>query len=138
MQTPGRFPTPPPLGLGPPYFRPEEVELCYQAACKGDLEEVKKQAQRLLHDPRPFSEPQKPHPAWLYESLSIAIHTRNIEIVRFLLDENVASEHLPAEAAVRGRAYEVLELLLQYGWDINQPRGRNETPLLRYAFCSLL
>jgi hypothetical protein len=138
MQTPQRIRTPSPIGLGPPFFRPEEVELCYQAACRGDLEEVKKQALCLLHHPRPVSEPEKPHPAWLYRSLSIAIREQNIEIVRFLLDENVADGDLPAELAVRGRAWEVLELLLQYGWDINQPRGRNEPPVLRYALCSLL
>jgi hypothetical protein len=57
----------------PRYERPEEVELFYQTACMGDLEEVKKQVQRLLHDPGPSSEPEKPHPACFFGSLAIAI-----------------------------------------------------------------
>lgn len=124
------------MGTGIPFYRPEEVELCYQATCKGDVNEVKKLAQRLFHDPRPLSEPQKPHPAWIFKSLAIAIQERNIEIVRILLEENVADGNFlaPAEIAVRARACEVLELLLQYGWDINQPSRRNEPPLLRYPY----
>jgi len=134
MQTPlAIFPTPPHVLLEPTvtYFRPEEVDLCYQAACRGDLDEVKKQAHQLLHEARPLSEPEKPHPAWLYSSLSTSIEKQNVEIVRFLLDENVVGEDFPADVAVYARAFSVLNLFLQYGWDINQPRGRNETPLLR-------
>ncbi|KAF2810562.1 ankyrin [Mytilinidion resinicola] len=105
------------------------------AACKGDLEEVKKQVQRLLHDPRP-PEPQPPQPKWLAQSLLIAMQKPNIEMVQFLLDENVADPHSVAEAAVRGRGWEVLELFLQYGWDINRPQGRNEPPLLSIPLCT--
>jgi hypothetical protein len=63
----------------------------------------------------------------------MAMQMQNIEMVRFLLDENVADSNLMAEAAVRGRTWEVLGLFLQYGWNINQPRLRNEPPVLGYA-----
>jgi hypothetical protein len=64
----------------PVYERPKEIELCYQAVCDVNFEEVKKQVQQLLHDPRPVSQPE-PHPAWLYNSLTKAIENQNIEIV---------------------------------------------------------
>ncbi|KAF2491383.1 ankyrin, partial [Lophium mytilinum] len=105
------------------FFRPKEVELYYQAACQGDLEEVKTQ-------------PHTPDPRWLLSSLDMAVQRQHIEMVRFLLDENVAVPFLVAETAVRTRAYGVLHLLLQYGWDINQPRLRNEPPMLSIPLCT--
>lgn len=75
---------------------------------------------------------EEPHPAWLYHSLCEAIQQDNIEMVQFLLDENVASGDLPVEVAVRSQAFKVLELFLQRGWHINQPMGRNQPSVLRY------
>jgi hypothetical protein len=115
-----------------------EVELCRQAACRGDVEEVKKQVRQLLHERRPSSEQEHPHPTWLYQSLAVAITNRNVELVRYLLDEDVANGNLPFESAVRAQAFEVLELFLQYGWDINQPLARNEPPALRFFSCPLI
>jgi hypothetical protein len=128
-------PQPPPsFGPSPPYYvapRPEQVENCYRAACNGDLDILKEQAWQLLHN-REVPLAEEPHPAWLYRSLSEAIQQDNIEMVQFLLDENVANGDLPAEVAVRSRAFEVLELFLRLGWDINQPMGRNRPSVLRY------
>ncbi|KAF2808666.1 uncharacterized protein BDZ99DRAFT_499098 [Mytilinidion resinicola] len=114
MQTPAA----PSMELGAPFFRPEEVDLCYQAACKGDLEEVKKQVQRLLHDSRPCPEQHTPHPKRLCNSLFIAIQKQNIEMVRFLLDENVADPHIVAEGA-----------LLNHGADPNARCAWDFTPM---------
>lgn len=122
------------VGPEPPYYarpRPEQVDICYRATCDGDLDTLKEQAWQLLHNPdAAFFE--QPHPAWLYHSLAEAIQQQNIEMVQFLLDENVANGDLPVEVAVRSRAFKILELFLQRGWDINQPMGRNEPSVLRY------
>ncbi|KAJ8106767.1 hypothetical protein OPT61_g9325 [Boeremia exigua] len=115
----------PPLCLGPerPYYarpRPELVDTCYRAACDGDLNTLKEQIRQLLHDPEAeFAE--QPHPAWLYCSLTEAIRQQNIEIVEFLLDENVAKGNLPVEVAVRSRAFKVLGLFLQLSTFIYTP-----------------
>lgn len=117
------------------YERPEEVELCYQAACQEDIDGVKKQVQSLLHEPRwSTSERNKPHPTWLSESLFIAVKRQNLELVQLLLDEKVAEEsNLPFEAAVRARAFRVMDLFLGLGWNINTPMGPGEPSTLRYS-----
>jgi ankyrin repeat protein len=131
---------PPSLGPEPPYYarpRPEQVDICYRAACEGDLDTLKKQASQLLNNPEAASVEQ-PHPAWLCDSLAEAIRRQDIEMVQFLLDMNVANGDLPVEVAVRSRAFKVLDLFLQRGWDINQPMGRNEPSVLRYNCQSLI
>ncbi|KAF2688152.1 ankyrin [Lentithecium fluviatile CBS 122367] len=99
----------------------EEVNLCYQAACEDDIDGVKKQVQRLLHNSRSTSEQNKPSSRWLFASLLIAIEKHNLELVQFLLNERVVDEDLPFESAVRARAFEILEFFLGLGWDINTP-----------------
>jgi len=120
------------MGYEVPYQRPPQIEICYEAARKGDVAEVKKQVNHLLHEPQPTSA-APPDPAWLSDSLDVAIQHENLEIVQILLNEDVARGDLPIESAVRQRAKGVLELFLQYGWDINKPLRRNEPPALRYA-----
>lgn len=116
----------------------EQVDLCYRAACDGDLDALKEHVRQLLHNHEAASVEEQPYPGWIYESLSEAIRQNNIQMVQFLLDENVAGGVLPVEEAVRRRAFGVLELFLRSGCDVNQPRGRNEPPVLRYHFQSLL
>src|ERR1700712_3702768 len=89
MQTPSYFPSPPPMEVGSAYFRPEEVQLCAEAASRGDIDEVKRLVQKLLHEPRPATEPQTPEPAWLYGSFRIARRNQDLDLLRFLLDEKV-------------------------------------------------
>lgn len=127
------IPPPPLLGDGTLFYRPPEVELCEDAARNGDLKRVKELVQQLLHSPRPSYETLKPQPGWLYSSLTTAIERHDLDMVQFLLDENVTTRDalLPFEDAVRCRAFEVLELFLQRGWDINKPLHRNEPPVLR-------
>jgi hypothetical protein len=119
----------------PLYERPEEVELCYQAACQEDIDGVKKQVQSLLHEPRwSTSERNKPQPTLLFESLFIAIKKENLELVQLLLDEKVAEgSNIPFEAAVRARAFRIMDLFLGLGWDINTPMGPGEPSTLRYS-----
>lgn len=127
--------SPPPLRTDLPLFsRPKQVDLCYRAACNGDLDAVKEQVRQLLHNPEVASVEEQPPPTWLFESLTEAIGQNNVDMVQFLLDENVAQDYLPAENAVGSRAFEVLELFLRYGWDINRPTGRNEPSVLRYYY----
>lgn len=118
--------------VGHLYPRPAQVDLCYRAACEGNLGAVKEQARQLLHNYQTAPFEEQPHPAWLYRSLSQAIQQDNIQMVKFLLAENVANGNLPVEVAVRSRAFGVLELFLRYGLDINQPLRRNEPPVLGY------
>jgi hypothetical protein len=99
------------------------VDLCYGAACDGDLDGVKEHVWQLFHNPEVTYGGEKPHPGWLYESLLEAIQQNNVEMVQFLLDENVTDGRLPVDPAVRARAFEVLELFLRNGLDINQPLG---------------
>ncbi|CBX99859.1 hypothetical protein LEMA_P074480.1 [Plenodomus lingam JN3] len=94
------------------YSRPEQVQLCYQASCKGDLDGVKEQNSSPVQN-------------GFFASLSEAISRKDIRVVQHLLDENVAGGHLPADDAVRSQAYEILALFLTRGWDINEPMGRN-------------
>lgn len=113
--------------------RPEQVKLCYDAVCNGDLNSVKKQVKCLLEQPgMPSTSVEKPQATWLYHSLSRAIQKKDVEIVKFLLDSGVAGNDLPGEVAVRARAYEVLELFFEYGWDINKPICMTEPPVLGY------
>jgi len=127
---------PPPMITDLPlYERPEEIKLCYEAACQGDINGVKKQIQSFLREPRrSTSERNKPDPTSLFESLLIAIEKQNLELVQLLLDEKVVEESdLPFEAAVRTRAFETMELFLGLGWDINAPMGSGEPSTLRYS-----
>jgi hypothetical protein len=118
-------------------MRPPQVKLCYQAASAGDLEGVKEQFRQLFDSSKVPSVLEMPHPAWLYDSLSIAIQRNHVEIVQYLLDRNVHDEDLPAELAVRARAFDILELFLKCGWDVNKPMGPNEPPILGYDLQSL-
>lgn len=123
----------PPPTDGPPYYRPPEVELCDIAAGNGDLKRVEELVQQLLHSPRPSSETMKPEPRWLSSSMATAIERHDLKMVQFLLDENVSSPDslFPFGLAVRCRAFEILELFLQRGWDINKPQCPVEPPVLR-------
>ncbi|RYN65001.1 hypothetical protein AA0119_g11500 [Alternaria tenuissima] len=129
------------MSLPPPmifnYERPEEVELCYQAASRGDIDGVKKQIQSLLHEPRsPTPERNQPQPTWLFESLFIAIKNQNLELVKLLLSEKVAEKSdLPFEAAVRARAFEIMDHFLELGWDINTAMGPSEPSTLSIPIC---
>jgi ankyrin repeat protein len=118
-------------------MRPPQVQLCHQAASAGNLEGVKEQFQQLFDSSRVPSAWEKPNPAWLYDSLSIAIQRNHVEIVQYLLDQNVHNDDLPAELAVRARAFETLKLFLDRGWDVNKPMGPNEPPILGYDLQSL-
>lgn len=127
------IPPPPMPGDIALFYRPPEVELCDDAARNNDLRRVKELVHQLLHSPRPSSETLKPQPRWLYDSITTAIERHDLAMVQFLLDEEVTTRNalLPFEDAVRCRAFEVLELFLQRGWDINKPLHRNEPPVLR-------
>ena len=54
--------------------------------------------------------------------------------MQFLLEEEVAGENLLGDEAVRSQAFEILELFLRYGWDVNKPMGRNQPSVLGYYF----
>ncbi|KAF1948315.1 ankyrin [Byssothecium circinans] len=116
---------PPPPRDGALFYRPPEVELCDDAARNGDLKRVKELVQQLPHSPRP-------------SSITTAIERHDLDMVQFLLDENVTTRDalLPFEDAVRCGAFEVLELFLQRGWDINKPLHRNEPPVLSIPLCT--
>ena len=78
-----------------------------------DLQGVTIQVHQLLHNHRVPSPGEKPHPAWLYDSLSEAIGQNNVEIVQHLLEQNVANGCFPAAEAVRARAFDILELCIR-------------------------
>jgi hypothetical protein len=121
------------MEVNPAYFRPEEVQLCAEAASRGDIPEVKRLVQKLLHKPRPATELRTHEPAWLYESFCVAMQNQDLELLRFLLDEKVVADDwnftVELEAGVRGRVFRVLKLFLQLGKDINAPLHRNEPPV---------
>lgn len=118
--------------------RLEEVELCYRAALNGDLEGVKEHVWQLFHNPEVANVGDTPHPGWLYESLLEAIRQNNVGMVQFLFDEGVGDGRFLVEPAVRARAFDILELFLRKGFNINQPLRPDEPPVLRYHFQSLL
>jgi hypothetical protein len=134
MYTPQTPPPPLPKAddLLPRSVKPEQVDLCYRAACDGDFDGVKEHVWQLFHNPEMTYVGEKPHPGWLYDSLLEAIQQNNVEMVQFLLNENVTDGSLPVEPAVRARAFKVLELFLNNGLVINQPFRLNEPPVLRY------
>jgi hypothetical protein len=110
--------------------RPNQIKLCLQAAEGGDLDGVKEQVQQLLHSPDVSFLGEQPDLGWLHNLLLAAIQRGNVDMVQYLLDEKVVTDgEFPAETAVRARAFDVLELYLGRGWDINQPNG-DEPPVL--------
>ncbi|KAH8727793.1 ankyrin repeat-containing domain protein [Phaeosphaeriaceae sp. PMI808] len=44
--------------------------------------------------------------------------------------EKVADDNFPGDGVVRAQAFDVLELFLRCGWDINKPLGRNQPSVL--------
>lgn len=57
-------------------------------------------------------------------------------MVDFLLSEGVHHGDFPVEPAVRSRAFQVLELFLRNGLDINQPLARCEPSVLSVPICT--
>lgn len=55
----------------------------------------------------------------------------NVEITRFLLEQEIHGANFPAEEAVRAKAFEILELFIQEGWDPTRPLGTEEPFVLR-------
>lgn len=110
----------------PRWEKPPEVDLCSEAVRRDDLETVKQIFQRCMH--KPNVRPQR-----FFSSLAIAISQDNVRLTEYLLHEKVCAfgDRHVFQGAVRSRAFEVLEFMLQRGWDINQPIGRNEPPSLR-------
>lgn len=86
---------------------------------------------QLLHNPEVAFVGEKPHPGWLYDSFLEAIVQDNVEMVQFLHEENVTGGRLDVEPAVRARAFQVLELFLRNGLDINHMFKRNGPPVLK-------
>jgi hypothetical protein len=110
-----------------------QVSRCLQAAQNGNLTGVKEQTDQLLHSSDVSPVGREPVPASLYESLSVAIKQDHRAIVEHLLNEQVAGQDFPADTAVRARAFNILELFLARGWNVNQP-DRDMPPVLGYDF----
>lgn len=123
---------PPPSTDGPHWSMPPQVQSCEDAAKNGNIQRVKELVQQLLQSSSPSSEAVEPQPKWFHGALTAAINRHDLDMVQYLLDENVATQdnHYVFEGTVRGRAFNVLELLLQRGWDINKTPTRVEPPVL--------
>lgn len=68
--------------------------------------------------------------AALGQALMVAIEKQNLSAVKFLLGQSVAPCWAYANAALKNRDTTILQLLLDYGWDINEQRAWCEPPLL--------
>ncbi|KAJ8107201.1 hypothetical protein OPT61_g9028 [Boeremia exigua] len=113
--------TSPPDSDGPPYVDFDEVKHCEDAAAIGDLDGVKKYAQQVLGNAA------IPH-IRLNGPLSRAAESDQAHIVRYFLHLRFSQLMLPVETAVRSQAIQTLEVLLEYGWDINAPLSPWEPP----------
>ena len=64
--------------------------------------------------------------------LADAIRYRHVDILKLLLDEGVAVTERAVEMATRKKDTKALDMLFEYGWDINRPLDKVYPPLLRH------
>ncbi|KAF2756386.1 ankyrin [Pseudovirgaria hyperparasitica] len=117
--------------------RPIETELCNDAAQIGDLVQVRKLVQQVLHSDGSSYGNLQPRPEWFRSSVATAIEQHELNIVEYLVHENVVTpdDQYFVELAVRCQTFDILELFLQRGWDINKPLHRNQPPVLWIPLC---
>lgn len=125
MSSPQIFPLPDLTITG---CRPKQVDLCDEAAQLGDLKRVKQLVYEAL------DEDHLTDRGWFAGSVASAIERNDLAIVKFLLSENIATptDRYLIELAIRCQTYDILELLLELGWDLNTPVLRNMPPPLWY------
>ncbi|KAJ5128646.1 ankyrin [Penicillium atrosanguineum] len=63
--------------------------------------------------------------------LNAASRSNQVAIVKFLLDQGCAITSSAVQKAMAKEAYDVLEVYLENGWNINQPIRNNLCPILR-------
>ena len=102
-----------------PYFPPPSLlqQLC-EASKTGDLEQVK-----LLLAQRPLLGPLQP-------ALTDAASANQVGIVSYLLDQGLFCDLAVVKAAIAAGSTDVLQALLDHGWDINQNFGLTGGPAL--------
>jgi hypothetical protein len=63
--------------------------------------------------------------------LVTAIKGNHLEMVRYLLEQGVSVDGNVVEIALRARSIPVLEILREYGWEVNMKLGQFATTALR-------
>lgn len=116
-----------PAASGPNFERPStpEFEEARLGSVAGDLAAVKDAVERLKQ------KSYEPQLKWrLHDSFYAAIKNGHASIVSYLLSQGVDIINLDSAAATKAKSYEVLQLLLDHGWDINTPMHWDEPPAL--------
>lgn len=74
----------------------------------------------------------------LQSVLYAAVRKNRSSVVCFLLDEGFVLDFQSVAIAVKGRFVEILQVFLDYGWDINEIQGPRMAPALSYVlWCTL-
>lgn len=127
----GDFPT----VFNPDFQRPStppEFDQVRLASLSGDLAAVRDAVERL--DQKSYNPELRRR---LHAGLYAAIENEHISIVSYLLSQDVKIMDMDFETATKIKSYPILQLLLDHGWDINQPMGWDEPPALQYVFLLL-
>lgn len=67
----------------------------------------------------------------LRPGLACAIQGNHLEMVRYLLEQGVSVNENVVERALRAQSIPVLEILREYGWEVNMKLGQFATTALR-------
>lgn len=116
----------------------EDISLVQQlseASGRGDLERARavlEQWNARDHGPVNPNYPLDP----LQPALYIAASNKQALVVSYLLKQGLYIDKEAVRAAVSGKATDVLQAYLDYGWDINKSLGLNGGPALATPFVS--
>lgn len=118
----------------PPNDLPELLEW---AAFKGDLPLVKLLVEEARNCQPTLRNPRNENVRHIWENFQqapeAATRMGNLEVLRFLLDQGFLVTENVVQVAVLVRSTAALDLLLEYGWDINARFRAWKSPPISYA-----
>jgi hypothetical protein len=123
------LPLPPASQTPPPWPNPADLAftILKNACSGGDIKEVKMAIPRVLG----VKSEQQLDIACFHGAIVRATLAGHIHIVEHFLRSGLfKSSELPVYGAIRAKSYTVLQLFLDYGWDINKPCDDTTPPYL--------
>jgi len=109
---------------------PKEVETLKSACTFGQVNEVHGILSYYLmkHPVNPYT--GRPNVSIFRSSLQTAVKLDRPVIVSYLLFNRIGEDCLPVYEAVQSASLAVFQVFLDYGWNINEPRGKLHPPAL--------
>ena len=108
-----------------------EVEALERASAKGHLDEVHDFFSQYMLAQRPDPATGYIDTSWIYGALALAVDNDHVPVVSYLLDRGLQVMACHLEGAVRARSTDTLQVLLDHGWNINEPTAEQQPPALR-------